>query len=120
LLNQYEILKQSFPELYKYPINFECELGWFSIISKLSAKIEKLIKETQWEEDMAPYASCVKEKYGTLRFYMSSETEEMSDLIEQASKESSVTCEYCGSQGKIRNNNNWFTTLCEECNKKTT
>ena len=61
-----------------------------------------------------PCASQVKEKYGTLRFYMTCETQEMSDLISVACKKSAVTCENCGKPGK-RNKTGWISTLCDSC-----
>lgn len=61
-----------------------------------------------------PCASQVKEKYGTLRFYTTYETEEMSQLISIAERKSAITCETCGKLGK-RNNYGWVTTLCDEC-----
>lgn len=61
-----------------------------------------------------PCASQVKEKYGTLRFYMTCETEEMSVLIGVAERKSAVTCETCGKPGK-RNSYGWITTLCDDC-----
>lgn len=49
---------------------------------------------------LIPRASQVKEKYGSLRFYMTCATNEMSDLIYQAEEESENTCETCGALGK--------------------
>ncbi len=60
-----------------------------------------------------PCASQTKEKYGTLRFYMTSETEEMSKYISEAENLSAKTCEDCGAPGKYRNGG-WVATLCDE------
>lgn len=76
--------------------------------------------ETEWGtakpcdkfEDGRPRASQVKEKFGTLRFYMSSETEEMSEAIEEAEEESARTCETCGRGGRLRPKLGWIQTLC--------
>lgn len=56
----------------------------------------------------------VKEKYGTLRFYMTYETEEMSEAIEEAEQKSAKTCEACGSVGTM-NDGPWFYVACAEC-----
>jgi len=64
-----------------------------------------------------PRASQVKEKYGTLRFYMSSETQEMSNLISVAEDLSAVTCETCGKPGKERGRG-WYYTACDEHTRK--
>ena len=60
-----------------------------------------------------PCASQVKEKYGTLCFYMTSASDEMYKLIGEAEKKSEVTCEVCGNKGEGRNDYGWYSTLCE-------
>ena len=59
-----------------------------------------------------PLAVQVKEKYGTLRFYMHYSTEEMEDLIHEAEKQSAKTCETCGQPGVLRGPG-WYFTACE-------
>jgi len=61
-----------------------------------------------------PCASQVKEKFGGLRFYMTSATNEMYDLISKAENKASETCEACGQPGEERNGG-WVLTLCDEC-----
>lgn len=60
-----------------------------------------------------PAASQVKEKFATLRFYMTSATDEMYDLISKAEARSSKTCEVCGQPGVLRQGG-WLQTLCDE------
>lgn len=64
-----------------------------------------------------PHASQVKEKYGTLCFYMTSGTDEMYNLIYEAEAMSAYICETCGKAGKVRNGG-WVVTLCDECYDK--
>jgi len=91
--------------------------GWFDLLWKASEKLEALIL-AQPEEDRHHYrASQVKEKFGTLRFYMKSETEEMSKVIREAEMESGVTCEVCGKPGKMVGKG-WIYTACEEHTRK--
>ncbi len=59
----------------------------------------------------------VKEKFGTLSFYMSSGTNEIWNLIRQAENTSAITCEDCGEPGVLRASN-WVKTLCDKCAKK--
>ena len=60
-----------------------------------------------------PCASQVKEKFATLRFYMTSATDEMYDLIHEYENKSGKICEECGSgEGKLRNDG-WLSTLCD-------
>lgn len=63
-----------------------------------------------------PRASQVKEKFGTLRLYVSSWTDEMADVIREAEKKSEVTCEHCGQPGTLRTDG-WYFTFCDTCEK---
>jgi hypothetical protein len=65
-----------------------------------------------------PRAAQVKEKFGTLRFYMTHATEEMFELIEAAEAESEHTCESCGEPGEI-GGQGWVSCLCEKCRNET-
>ena len=64
-----------------------------------------------------PRASQVKEKFGTLSFYMSSATDEMYDLIREAERKSGKTCEVCSKPGVLRGGG-WIKCLCDECAKE--
>ena len=100
---------------------FQCGDGWYKIIDQLSSELEKIIvqyiKDNPYSADCYLRASTVKEKYGTLRFYMVSETAEMSALIRKAEKQSAKTCEVCGEPGKLRGRA-WYSTRCTPCWEK--
>jgi hypothetical protein len=64
--------------------------GWGGILRKLYAKLPKSV-----------YVSQVKEKYGSLRFYIGSGSERTFKIIDAAEKESETTCEVCGEPGEI-------------------
>lgn len=65
-----------------------------------------------------PMASQVKEKFGTLRFYMTTSTLEMGKLIDEAEELSAKTCEECGKPGNLRKKHYWVYTACDECDIK--
>ena len=90
-------------------INFVLDLlhEQFGLTRKLPCHCKKFLLSH-------PCASQVKEKFGTLRFYMTTETEEMSALIREAEERSAVTCEECGSPGTCRDGG-WILTLCDKC-----
>jgi hypothetical protein len=90
--------------------------GWFDLLWDLSCKLEPLIRAWIDEHgpDGHPAAAQVKEKFGTLRFYMTCATDEMYDLIAAAERESATTCEDCGEPGK-RRSGGWILTLCDAC-----
>lgn len=93
------------------------EAGWHDIIYDLSKKLEEIILAMPADQRKQFRASQVKEKYGTLRFYMTSETAEMSALINEAEAKSEVTCEFCGADGSISEIGGWVKTLCSSCRK---
>lgn len=97
---------------------FSCADGWFKLIYDLSKKLEPLIqKELDKSVNKLEYprASQVKEKFGELRFYMSSGSKEIYDLIAEAEKISCTICEDCGNSGELCVDHGWYRTLCPEC-----
>lgn len=97
---------------------FACGDGWFKILDNLSSKLEKIIVKYKREnKDAEPImAMQVKEKFGGLRFYMSSVPSELYDeiygLINEAELKASTTCEECGARGKLRRGG-WIRNLCD-------
>jgi len=81
---------------------FETDDGWFQIIHELSAELEELIRRLPAAERDDYYVVQVKEKFGTLRFYMNMETEEMSRAIRETEGRSASACEVCGRPGTLR------------------
>lgn len=99
---------------------FECGDGWEPLLRELAEKLEPICKaeyEALTEEDKQtfghPRASQVKEKYGTLRFYMTQSTDEIEKYISKAEHKSAVTCETCGAPGELRGKG-WYYTSCNE------
>lgn len=94
---------------------FECGNGWYKIIKDLSAKLESMIE--QYKKDHPneewPRAAQVKEKYGTLRFYMTHSTDEMEKAIREAEELSAKTCEVCGKPGKYYADG-WCKVRCDK------
>jgi len=113
-------LYKDFPTLYRgrhktiqescMPWGVCCGNGWFDLIYKLSQDITTLDKKVE--------ATQVKEKFGGLRFYISSASRQVHDLVEKAGEDSYHICEECGKEGKLRTDIGWHLTLCEEHHKK--
>lgn len=95
---------------------FDCGDGWYGIIREAAEKLEPLIAEfkKKYPNEDFPRASQVKEKFGTLRFYMTTETDEMSKITEEAERKSCKTCMGCGKKGTLRKSG-WLVTLCKKC-----
>jgi hypothetical protein len=109
-----EKIVKDHPLLFIYPIYFECGEGWLDIIERLAAKLEEIIKKNK-SEAYSSMNGCtqVKEKYGTIRFYMDYYNEEIEKAIDEARIESSITCEVCGKNGKLQGTY-WYKTVCED------
>lgn len=78
---------------------FDVPDAWEPIIRGLSEKLERLIEQEIKDGNVDTTfghmrAAQVKEKYGTLRFYMTSQTEQMNEAIRQAEEEIRVLCGY--------------------------
>lgn len=90
---------------------FECEDGWFDLIWRLCEDLTKMELPEGFE------VTQVKEKFGTLRFYINSGTDDIDNRIDEAEDESGRTCEWCGEPGE-RRGGGWIRTLCDKCHAK--
>jgi hypothetical protein len=116
-----ELLFDEFPIMFRgrhkslteslMPFGFECGDGWFDLLYELCTNIQKANPPEEFEVVQ------VKEKYGTLRFYVSSFTDEIDDLISNAERKSGSICESCGGKGELRGIG-WIQTLCDKCNER--
>ena len=92
----------------------ECGNGWFDILKDLCVKIEAEINKLPEVEQQHYVVHQIKEKYGTLRFYMASSNDAMEDLISVAESRTEITCENCGAPGTLKTQG-WWKVRCEAC-----
>jgi len=90
---------------------FECGDGWFPMLKDLISNIKTISEKKQFQ----PKACQVKEKYGALRFYLESYTDDLDQLIQDAEEASEKICENCSKPGKITSFNGWYQCRCQEC-----
>lgn len=102
----------------------EVDAGWVPLVELLCEDIGKVLDEHGVERSCFA-VHCVKEKFGSLRFYfgMLEDKEglwdKIDDLVVKAEKYSTKTCEICGSFGKLSASDNyWYKTVCDrsDCN----
>ena len=88
--------------------------GWYKIIDGLS----KELTDYAAEHKIVIEAAQVKEKFGTLSFYVTFTPKihwgAIMAIIDKAEAASAVTCEMCGEPGK-RRSGGWIRTLCDAC-----
>jgi hypothetical protein len=115
---------------FRIGFGFEHSDGWFQIVWDLCEDLEKLEAE-RWAsvpsdekakmllegEDLGLQVVQVKEKFGTLRFYVENSDEKMYKRISEAEHASATTCEVCGKPGTL-NGKSWVRTTCLEHIKK--
>ena len=149
-------LFKNFPRLYRradaqekhnafMQWGFECDDGWFRLIYDLSAEIERAARMMGMDPESQdwPRTRQVKEKFGTLRYYVSTPGPDEDDinnmiweqrnglvsfrpvasigsirnLVEVAEAQSEHICVTCGLAGTLRTEG-WWKVLCDSCQEK--
>lgn len=88
---------------------FQCDDGWFDLIYKLCKDIQVIVDRDKLADF---WVNTVKEKYGSLSFYTSGETEEIYNLVDEAEGRSMSICEICGKPGNNSTVHGWDKTVC--------
>lgn len=87
--------------------------GWLYLIKELDEKLSSIDPEYNIEQ--------IKEKFGGLRFYFSSNLERQHDMYllgDEYELLSYNICEFCGSKNDVTTEGNWLKTLCHSCRMK--
>lgn len=95
---------------------FECGNGWADLLVDLCEKIQAHLNTMPKEAVENIVALQVKEKYGTLRFYLSCHDDVLENYISEAQSKSAKICETCGKPAKLQGEY-WLYTACEEHSK---
>ena len=83
-----------------------CGDGWLPMIQNL---IQELI-DAGWNKEI----SQIKEKFGSLRFYIGGGSDEMYTIIGKYEHKSLEICEECGEPGELVISNRWWQTKCDK------
>jgi len=97
-----------FNDIYKdcFPVSE----GWRDLITTLVNDIISIDKEV--------IITQIKEKHGSLRFYIYGGNDEVYKLIDQAEEDSYNICELCGSTEDVIQYGGWIKTHCKKCREK--
>jgi hypothetical protein len=90
-------------------LGFQCGDGWFDLIYTLSEQIERYGQTHP--EAAAVMTVQVKQKFGTLRFYVQPKLPEIEALITAAAQQSAQICEVTGQAGVLCVNHGSYCTL---------
>ncbi len=93
---------------------FECDDGWYDLLDTLCTQLSVLPLGKPSADRRGLRAVQVKEKFGTLRFYVDSASDTAFALLDFAEAMSAKTCERCGNRGRTRGQL-WVKTLCDVC-----
>ena len=101
---------------------FECDDGWYKLLDKCMEKMQYCCDFFSSDGDggeVQVVADQIKEKFGTLRFYVSVyganeiENDIIDDIIGEAERKSSRTCEVTGEEyAEPCKRGGWYKTLC--------
>lgn len=99
---------------YESPMawGFTCGNGWYNLIDLLCSNIQYYLDDKP--EIHQIIADQVKEKFGTLQFYVTGGNDYTRGLIRMAESLSEVICENCGNPGKLMDDG-WLKVRCESC-----
>ena len=84
--------------------------GWKNLIKELDSKMSAIDPDYTIEQ--------IKEKFGGLRYYFSSNShnaDAMYDLEGKYEEKSFKICEYCGSEKDVTTDGGWLKTFCKNC-----
>lgn len=109
-------LVKTYPRLFAFHgtrgfLGLSCGDGWFGILDALCGCLSS-------DSTESPRVVQIKEKFGTLRFYLDEAgSQYVTGLIQMAEAMSARVCEECGAPGRLWNLEGgcWVKTLCDAC-----
>lgn len=115
---------RQYPHLFVNKIGLECGVGWFELLDDLFMVLEHAavegIENGQWQNLLGeghthrwPHALQIKEKFGSLRVYISHPDVSMREMIDLATARAEVTCDQCGELGSLRDLGGYMCTRCD-------
>jgi hypothetical protein len=81
--------------------------GWFGLVKELTEDLIRL----GWDRRVLQ----VKEKFGTLRFYISQREDVLVNRTIAATEQSATVCQDCGEPGTWFEDGGWVATFCDPC-----
>lgn len=86
---------------------FEIGDGWYKPLASAFDRLQERLEAGAFVR-----LTQVKEKYGTLRIYVSTNDDTCDEIADEAEDRSSKICELCGEPGCLVRRSGWYSTLC--------
>jgi hypothetical protein len=91
----------------------EVHAGWRALVERLLGRLEASIAAEPPSNRERFRIRQIKEKFGRLTVHLAGEaTTDMRAALLEAEEESVMTCEVCGSKGRLAERNAWWATRC--------
>lgn len=101
----------------KYPyelFGIECGDGWKKLYQPIIDYLKEYNKDKEEKDRIEIHQ--IKEKFGSIRIYLSSYTDELRQMIDDAEEQSYYTCEICGKYiTKPIVEHHWMYPMCKKC-----
>lgn len=119
-------LHAKYPEIFNDDLWIECGTGWYDLVNDLSREIVTNLHKfgDRYEGTQAITVTQIKEKYGSLRYYVVYDMDDMDimqfeQIISHHENLSLNICEDCGEAGMIsKPDGYWLKVLCVNCLEK--
>jgi len=108
-------LKEKYPKIFEniHRANYGFPEAWTNLVDNLCLEIQLYCNTHDCDQ-----VQCVqvKEKFGGLRFYVNSATDEVYKMIRRAENRSIELCQECGcSNCELIRTKGWISYLCKPC-----
>ena len=102
-------IKAAYPEAFEdlFEFGFACDEGWRDLILWAVARMVSADPKIRIHQ--------IKEKFGGLRIYTGSDSEDAWRVAQEAELLSVRICEHCGQPGALITSRSRWVTLCDDC-----
>lgn len=94
-------------------IGIGCFKGWQPILTRMFERLEATIAQQRAAARRGFKITEIRQKFGTLTVYFSKATPEVQAVVDEAQAASMVTCEVCGSPGRLAERRGWISVKCD-------
>lgn len=105
--------KKKYNKHFTKDIEFRFDAGWNKLVDTTLTVLSNYLANKPLLAQRVK-VHCIKEKFGSLRLYLTNQDEFIAGVLAHANVMSEHTCEICGAVGKIRKYN-CVKVVCDKC-----